>query len=152
MRKRFAAVAAAGLLGIFMAPAGAQFSKPELAVRYRQSALFLMGNHFGRIKAELDVSKPNLDVIRASAAILNELKVLPYDAFLPGTGDIEDSAAKPEIWSDNARFKKLAADMQDRVGELDAAARAGDVTAIRKAFDSTAKACKSCHEDFRRRR
>jgi cytochrome c556 len=134
------------------APAWAQFSKPELAVKYRKSALFLMGNHMQRIKAELDVSKPDLAVVRSSAALLDQLKALPYDAFLPGTGDIEDSAAKPEVWTDAERFKKLAAQMQDRVAELDAAARAGDVPAIRKAFEETGKACKSCHDDFRRKK
>ena len=30
-------------------PAAAQFAKPEDAIKYRQSALFVMGQHFGRI-------------------------------------------------------------------------------------------------------
>jgi cytochrome c556 len=132
--------------------AAAEFSKPELAVKYRQSALFLMGMHMQRIKAELDVSKPNLEVLRQNADIVNELKVLPYDAFIPGTADIEDTAAKPEIWTDNERFRKLAREMQDRVADLDAATHAGDVPAIRSAFDAAGKACKNCHEDFRRKR
>lgn len=33
------------------APASAQFAKPEDAIKYRQSALFVMGQHFGRIGA-----------------------------------------------------------------------------------------------------
>ena len=44
------AVAAATLLSL-AAPASAQFAKAEDAIKYRQSALFLMGQHFGRIGA-----------------------------------------------------------------------------------------------------
>jgi cytochrome c556 len=133
-------------------PSSAQFAKPEAAVEYRQSALYLMGNHFGRIKAQLDVSKPDVDAIRASAALIEVLKTLPFEAFLPGTEDIGDTAAKPEVWTDNERFKKLAHEMQDRVSELNAAAKSGDVKAIRASFADTGKACKSCHEDFRKKR
>jgi cytochrome c556 len=148
------APALAGLLAALAvgAPALAQFAKPEAAVEYRQSALYLMGNHMGRIKAELDVSKPSLDAIRASADLLNVLKMLPYEAFVPGTADVGDTAAKPEIWTDNDRFKKLAKDMQDRVSDLDKAAHGTDVAAIRDAFQATGKACKACHDDFRKKR
>ncbi len=90
--------------------------------------------------------------VRSDAALLNQLKTLPYEAFLPGTDDIKDTAAKPEVWSDSDRFKKLAADMQDRVSELNAAASLGDVAAIRKSFGDTAKAYITCHDDFRRKR
>lgn len=153
MKTRFVRVLLAlSLLLCAATPAFAQFNKPEMAVEYRQSAMFLMGNHLGRIKAQLDVSKPDLNVVRASALVIDELKSLPFEAFLPGTDKVEESAAKPEIWTDAERFKKLAGEMQDRVAELDTVAKAGDVAAIRKAFEDTGKACKSCHEDFRRKR
>jgi len=132
--------------------AWAQFSKPETAVQYRQAALFLMGNHMQRIKAELDFSKPNLEVIRASAALIDVLKTVPFEAFVEGTLDTGDTAAKAEIWTEPERFKKLASHMQDRVGELDAAARRGDVAAIRAAFGEAGKACKACHDDYRRKK
>ncbi|HYB51314.1 MAG TPA: cytochrome c [Burkholderiaceae bacterium] len=132
--------------------AQAQFTKPETAVEYRQAAMFLMGNHMQRIKTELDVSKPNLEVIRASAALLDVLKTVPFEAFVEGTSEIGDTAAKPEIWADPERFKRLARQMQDRVAQLDDSARGGDVAAIRAAFGEAGKACKSCHDDFRKKR
>lgn len=128
------------------------FSKPEVAVEYRQSVMFLMGNHMARIKAQLDVSKPNLDAVRASVALIDTLKMLPYEAFIPGTLDVGDSAAKPEIWTERERFDRLAGEMQDRVAELNTAARSGDVAAIRTAFGEAGKACKKCHEDYRKKR
>jgi len=129
-----------------------QFAKPETAVQYRQAALFLMGNHMQRIKGQLDYSKPDLEVIRASAALLDTLKTLPYEAFVEGTADVGDSAAKPEIWTEPERFKKLAGEMQDRVTKLNDAARSGEVAAIRTAFGEAGKACKNCHDDYRRKK
>jgi len=135
------------------APGWAQvFAKPETAVEYRRSALFLMGNHMQRIKAELDVSKPKLESIRASATLIDTLKTVPFEAFVPGTDDVGDTAAKPEIWTEPERFKKLAGEMQDRVAKLDEAARSGDLAAIRSAFSEAGKACKSCHDDYRKKR
>jgi cytochrome c556 len=155
LRRRLRALAAATALlpAWCWAPAArAQFSKPEIAVEYRQSALFLMGNHMARIKAQLDVSKPNLDIVRASAALIDTLKTLPFEAFVQGTSDVGDTAAKPEIWTERERFDKLARDMQDRVAQLAEAARNGNVAAIRTAFGEAGKACKSCHDDYRRKR
>ena len=39
-------------------PASAQFAKPEDAVKYRQSALFVMSQHFGRIGAMVNGRVP----------------------------------------------------------------------------------------------
>jgi cytochrome c556 len=141
------------LLSVFVSmPGWAQFAKPDDAVEYRQGAFTLIGNHFKRIKTQLDASKPDLDAIRASTALLQVLKTLPFEAFVPGSSDVADSAAKPEIWTEQERFKKLAGEMQDRIGKLDAAARAGDVAAIRTAFGDAGKACKNCHDDYRKKR
>lgn len=41
-------IVAAALTAI---PALAQFAKPEDAIKYRKSSLFVMGQHFGRIGA-----------------------------------------------------------------------------------------------------
>jgi len=150
VRRRYLALALAGLLCVDRA--GAQFAKPETAVRYRQSAMFLMGNQMQRINAQLDYSKPNLDIVRGGAALLDVLKTVPFEAFIEGTDDVGDTAAKPEIWTETERFKKLAGEMQDRVGKLNDAARSGDVAAIRAAFADAGKACKNCHDDYRRKR
>ena len=133
-------------------PAWAQFAKPEEAVEYRQSALTLIGNHMKRIKAQLDNSKPNLDIIRNSAALVETLKTLPFEAFPEGSGDIGETAAKPEIWTERDKFDKRAKEMQEKVAALNAAARTGDIGAIRTAFGETGKACKNCHDDYRKKK
>ena len=45
-------LAVATVIGLASAlPASAQFQKPEDAIKYRQSAMFVMGNHMGRLGA-----------------------------------------------------------------------------------------------------
>jgi cytochrome c556 len=150
--KRYLQGALLAAAAMATAPAWAQFAKPESAVEYRQAAFSLMANHMGRIKAQLDLAKPNLDAIRASTALIEVLKTLPYEAFIDGTSDVADTAAKPEIWTERDKFDKRAHEMQDKAAQLNAAARAGDVAAIRTAFGETGKACKNCHEDYRRKK
>ncbi len=131
-----------------VASAAAQFAKPEDAVKYRQSAMFLMGQNAGRINAQLKTDKPNVQVIQTSAALIETLSKVPYEAFLPGTDLVANTKAKPEIFKDTARFNQLAESMQGEVVKLNAAAKGGDVTAIRTAFGGVGKACKACHDDF----
>src|SRR5882724_10650224 len=69
MQKTLCLLAVAGSLVTLAAPAHAQFNKPEDAIRYRQSAFVLMGNHMGRINAQLKSSSPNIQVIQSSAAL-----------------------------------------------------------------------------------
>ncbi len=49
--KALAAVALSLAAAAYAVPAAAQFEKAEDAIKYRQSALFVMGQHFGRIGA-----------------------------------------------------------------------------------------------------
>jgi cytochrome c556 len=132
--------------------ARAQFAKPEAAVEYRQSAFTLMGNHMGRIKGQLDYGRPSMDIVRGSAALLEVLKTLPFEAFVSGSADAGDTAAKPEIWTEREKFDQRAREMQDKVAQLNVAARSGDVVAIRTAFGETGKACKNCHDDYKKKK
>ena len=49
--KTLAQLALSGALVALSLPAAAQFAKPEDAVKYRQSSLFVMGQHFARVGA-----------------------------------------------------------------------------------------------------
>ena len=49
--KRFASLAVAAACAAMSLPAAAQFAKPEDAIKYRQSSLFVMSQHFGRLGA-----------------------------------------------------------------------------------------------------
>lgn len=129
-------------------PAHAQFAKPEDAVKYRQSAMALMGNHASRINAQLKSGRPNVQEIQSSAALMETLSRLPFEAFTPGTDMVANTKAKPEIWQDGTKFKELSEKMQAEVSKLAVTAKGGDVKSIQTQFGAVGRACKSCHDDF----
>jgi cytochrome c556 len=131
------------------APASAQFAKPEDAVKYRQSAMALMGNHMGRINAQLKSGSPNIQTIQSSAALVETLSKLPFEAFTPGTDMVANTKVKPEYFKDTAKVKELTEKMQAEVSKLAAVAKGGDVKAIQTQFGTVGQACKSCHDDYR---
>ncbi|MBP9931092.1 MAG: cytochrome c [Rhodoferax sp.] len=72
--------------------AHAQFAKPEDAIKYRKSALSVMGTHFGRVAAMANGRIPfDAAAAASNAAIAETMSKLPYVAFGEGTdkGDTE---------------------------------------------------------------
>jgi cytochrome c556 len=149
--KHTKALFAAAALAV-AAPSYAQFAKPEDAIRYRQSAFVLMGNHMGRIGFQLKQPSPNVQAIQASAATIEFASKLPYEAFVAGSenGGTPPTRAKAGLFKDSAKIKQLAETMQGEVVKLSAAAKSGNVDAIRTAFGAVGKSCKSCHDDYRK--
>lgn len=152
MKKTLCLLAVAGGLASLGAPAHAQFNKPEDAIRYRQAAFVLMGNNMGRINAQLKSGSPNVQVIQQSAALVEVMSKLPYEAFIPGSesGGTPPTRAKPEVFKDGDKIKQLADKMQSEVAKLNTVAKGGDVNAIRAQFGEVGKSCKACHDDYRK--
>lgn len=129
--------------------AQAQFAKPEDAIKYRQSAFTVMGNHFSRLGAMANGRVPyDAKVAADNAALVATLSKLPGAGFGPGTETGLNTRAKPEIWRDSAKFQAAYEKMVDAASKLPAAA--GDPAALKTAFGATAATCKGCHDDFRR--
>lgn len=131
-------------------PAAAQFQKPEDAIKYRQSAFTVMGNHVGRIGAMAAGRAPfDAKAAAESAHIVSTLAALPMAAFGAGTDKGMPNRAKPEIWSDAAKFKAAGDKMVAEVAKLEAAAKSGSLDAIKAAMGGVGGSCKACHDDFR---
>ena len=143
-----AAALAAGTL--LAAPAFAQFSKPEDAVKYRKAAMTLRGAHLGLIASVVRGDRPfNAAEVQANAAFLDTLSQLPVNAFGSGT-DKGDTRAKPEIWQNQAKFKSYADDLQTATAALASASKSGSLDSVKAAFGGVGKVCKGCHDDFRK--
>ena len=139
----------AAVLAIGAGVAFAQFQNAEKAIEYRQSVMTIIGTHFGRIGAVVKGSVPyNKDDVSKNAEIVTMMSALPWQAFGPGT---EGGKAKPEVWSDNAKFKAAADKMQLAVVDLNKAAQSGDQESIKKAFGAAGATCKGCHDDFKKK-
>jgi len=131
-------------------PAAAQFQKPEDAIKYRKAAFTVMGAHFGRIGAMTAGRVPfDAATAAANAEIVATMSKLPYAGFIEGTST-GDTRAKPEIWTSRAKFDAAASKMQDEVVKLNAAAKTGNLEAIKTAFGATGQTCKACHDDYRK--
>jgi cytochrome c556 len=147
------AFAAAALASLMSLPASAQFQKPEDAIKYRQSAFTLLGNHFGRVAGMAQGKIPfDAKVAADNTALLVTLSKLPGAAFGEGTDKGAPTRAKPEIWKDGAKFKAAAEKMVAEVAKLDTAAKSGSLDAIKAAVGGVGGACKGCHDDFRAER
>lgn len=148
MKKLTACLLAISALTLAL-PASAQFAKAEDAVKYRQSALFVMQQNFSRV-AGMAAGKIPFDakVAADSAAVAEFTSKLPWAGFGPGT-DKPESKAKPEIWTSKAKFDDYATKMQSEMTKLAVAAKSGNLDNIKVAVNATGGTCKSCHDDFR---
>ena len=146
-------LAAAGVTTIAVAA-----MKPEDAIHARQSIMRVMGLTFGPLAHMAQGKIPFNKKKFAEGAERLELvwKMEPTKYFLPGTdqgifgsGIAEYTNAKPEIWTEPAKFKKAAEHAGEAIAKLAQAARSGDDGAMKSAVGGVGKACKACHDDFK---
>ena len=138
----------AGVAGV--AQAQAPFAKMEDAIKYRKNALFVMSQHFGRLGPVVKGERPyDKDEVAKNAAIAEQMSHLPWAGFVAGS-DKGDTRAKPEIWTDAAKYKASADKMMQEMDKLSVAAKSGDLNAIKAQFGETAKTCKGCHDAYRK--
>ena len=148
--KIFAVLAMAAAAFSLSAPAAAQFEKAEDAIKYRQSAFAVMGEHFGRIGAMANGKAPfDAKAARDNAVIVATLAHLPWVAFGPGTDKGAKTKAKPAIWTEQAKFEEQASDMKKATAQLAVAARTDNLDNLKAAFGDAAKTCKACHDNYR---
>ena len=147
--KTIAALALAAVAATLSAPAAAQFAKAEDAIKYRQGALFVLGQHFGRLGAMAQGKIPfDAKAAQDNAEVVLNMSKLPWAGFGPGT---EGGKAKPEIWKEQAKFKEHSDKLQAESVKLVAAAKTGNLDNLKTAFGATAGTCKACHDAYRSR-
>lgn len=142
--------AALAVLASAAAPAAAQFAKPEDAIKYRIAALSVMGTHFSRIGAMVNGRVPmDAKALADNADIVAAMTKLPWAAFGPGTDKGGSTKVKPEIWTEQAKYKESSDKLIAESAKLAAAAKTGNLDSIKTAFAATASTCKSCHDAYR---
>lgn len=142
-------VAALGMLiacASLTAPAFAQFARPEHAIKYRQSAMFIQAQHFGRIGAMANGRVPfDGAAAAANAEVIVAMSKLAPAGFMAGS---EGGKAKSEIWKDTAKFKEMVDNYTAEAAKLAAAAKTNNLDNLKAAFGAMAGACKACHDAF----
>ncbi|MFO1232809.1 MAG: cytochrome c [Paenacidovorax caeni] len=145
--KTIAALALAAVAATLSAPAAAQFAKAEDAIKYRQGALFVIGQHFGRLGAMAQGKIPfDAKAAQDNAEVVLNMSKLPWAGFGPGT---EGGKAKPAIWKEQAKYKEHADKFEAEAVKLAAAAKTGNLDNLKAAFGDAAGTCKACHDAYR---
>lgn len=148
--KKLAAFIVTAAAAVLSAPASAQFAKAEDAIKYRQSALFVMGQHFGRLGAMANGRAPfDAKVAQENADIVAQMAKLPWAGFRAGTDKGAPTKALPEIWTEQAKFKEHSEKLEAETVKLAAAAKTGNLDNLKTAFGAAAGTCKACHDSFR---
>ena len=142
-------VSAALLLG--GASAGVAQDKLALVIQ-RQDFMKAQG---ADVKAITEFSKGQGDQQAALKAVNDLLARAPkiVDQFPPGTSAADfpgKTKAKPEIWTDQDKFKQIPVALQGEEEKLKAAIETGDQKAVGAQLGATGKAgCGACHSTFR---
>lgn len=148
--KRLLLTTIAALGAMTSLSANAQFQKPEDAIKYRQSAMTVMATHLGRVGAMAQGRVPfDAKAAADNAAIVVVMSKLPWAAFGEGTDKGAPTRAKPEVWKDQAKIKDLFTKMMAEAEKFEAAAKTGNLDAIKAAIGPLGSACKACHDDYR---
>lgn len=143
------ALLCAGLAAALAAPAQPQFARPDEAVKYRQGAWFVLNHHFTRIGSMVRGRTPfDARVALQDAEVVALLARMPAAAFAHGT-DTPGDHARPEIWTEAARFREHGDRLVAESARLLAAAKTQDLAQIKAAFGPAANTCKECHDAYR---
>lgn len=130
--------------------AQAQFAKPEDAIKYRKAGFTLMAAHFGRLSQMAQGKLPyDAKAAAENAEVLSVVAKLPYTGFVEGT-DKGETRAKPEIWKESAKFKEAVEKNQAEMAKVVAAAKTGNLDALKAAVGPAGSSCKACHDNFRK--
>jgi cytochrome c556 len=110
----------------------------------------VLGAHFGSLGAMANGKAP-YDAAAAAkhADVIQLVSTLPWTGFTPGT-DKGETRAKPEIWSEQAKFKEHQDRMISEVGKIAAAAKTGSLDNLKAAWGPNSGGCKACHDNFRK--
>ena len=121
------------------------------AVNYRKHTMDAVGGHMKALaaiaKGEVD-HKDHLPVHVASLAALS--RIAP-DLFGVDSKTGADTDALPKIWEEPDVFKQRLDGFRTAAEDLDAVVASGDMTKFGAALGALGKACKSCHDDFKKK-
>jgi len=150
MKKRMTWVLVLAMAGLLAGAAFAQFAKTEDAIKYRQSAMFLVGTHFSRMGAMVKGEQPyNKEAFEKNAILVESLYRLPLEAFMTPGSD-KGSSMKADALAQKDKFTQMHSATAAELAKLAAVAKGGDLNAIKPQFGATGASCKACHDAYKK--
>ncbi len=152
--KKATGILMSGVLSLgVLTTAGAADPKPQDVVEYRKSVYTISGWNFKPIGAMVKGEIPfDAAAVARHAQYIEMMSKAAPEGFAKGTGPdvVKDTEAKPEIWSNPAKFETAMSSFQKEAAGLAEVAKGGDEKAIKAQFGKTAETCKACHKEFRK--
>lgn len=99
------------------------------------------------IKKVVEAGGPAADVVAPAQKIADWATKIP--GHFPKGSDKGDTKAKPEIWAKWDDFTKAASNNHEAALKLVAAAKTGDMGAVKSAFGAMGATCGACHKQFK---
>ena len=143
---------AGAVLAVSLGVLAQQAPKPEVLIKWRQSAFQVIAWNCGRIKASVEGQFNKDEVIKAANAIAGVANAGLVALFAPGTEQGKgwhDTTAKSELFKDNKRFAELNANFVKEANDISSIAASGDAAAVKVQFAKLTRTCKTCHDDFK---
>jgi cytochrome c556 len=103
------------------------------------------------ISDELKKDAPDVAAIQKHAGTINRFAPQIEGWFPDGTGADAGvkTAARAEIWSKPAEFRKAGEDFVQAAARFNGIAATGDIAAIREGVKPLGAGCKGCHDQFK---
>jgi len=125
-------------------------TKPEDAIRYRQSAYTVLLWNWMPMNAMVRDRIP-FDAAEFARRAERVAHIAPQllEGFPKGSDSGAKTDAKAEIWADFADFTSKMRDFERESALLASIAKGGDETAIKAQFSKTGGTCKACHDLYK---
>ncbi len=145
-------MAAAALVASIIVVETVRADDLSATVADRQAGMKAMGSKLKAIKAFADSGTDQAAAAEGAAVLVATSKSIP--GWFPAGSGLDSfsgkTAAKPDIWTDPAKFKAIAATFQADAVALQQAIAAGDKAAAATAFETMGReGCGACHGAFR---
>lgn len=151
MTTRFLVAAVCSSFLLQAVPAQAQ-QKPDDVIKFRKSLMQVKSWSARQMGLMVKGEQPYDQAAFAKhAQMLEMISRVHAEAFPAGSekGASESTRARPEIWSDAAKFKAVSDQFQSTTAKLVEASKVGTLDAVRPAFSAVAKTCSGCHDTYR---
>lgn len=136
---------------VFLSALAADGDAMEDVIKSRQQNLRDMGGAFKGINDELKKDKPMVTLIKQYAEQIDDLAQQQKHWFPAGSGPEAGvkTAAKPEIWTKPADFKKVQDALIVESAKFLQVVAGNDLDAIKAETRLLGQACGACHRPFR---
>lgn len=125
-------------------------AKPEDVIKYRKAVMNVQAWNMRPMAMMVKGDRPYDAALFAwYAGVIQQTSNMLPDAFAAGSDKGAETRAKPEIWSEPAKSKAALDRFAADTNALVAAAKAGNLEAVKGPFGAVAKNCGGCHEQFR---